>query len=91
MQQALEQKQLIHKASQRAAENLGVSYGLIENHLEFIRFYDNLMRTVGNDVELAKHWVYTGNSHLGYTPILRVHKSYYLKEINRYLESCSQH
>lgn len=91
MQQALEQKlsdeQMIHKASQRAAEDLGVTYGLIENHLEFIRFYDNLMRTVGNDVELARHWVYTGNRYLGYTPILRVHKSYYLKEINQYLES----
>ena len=91
MQQVLEQKQLIHKASQRAAEDLGVSYSLIENHLEFIRFYDNLMRLVGNDVDLARHWVYSGNRHLGYTPILRVHKSYYLKEINRYLEVCSQH
>lgn len=87
MQQVLEQKQLIHKASQRAAKILGISYGVIDNHMEFIRLYDNIMRAVGNDAELARHWLYTENRHLSYTPILRINSSFYLKEMNTYLES----
>lgn len=83
-------KELIHKAAQRASAELGIAVSIIDDHLEFIRFYDNLMRLVDNDVELARHWVYTGNRHLRYTPILRVHSSHYLKEINQYLEECSQ-
>lgn len=85
----MEQK-LIDKATKRAAEELGIAFSLIEDHLEFIRFYRNLMTLVGNDVEIARHWVYTGNRHLRYTPILRVHSSYYLKQINEYLEECCQ-
>ena len=83
-------EQLINKVTKRAAEELGVGFSLIEDKLEFIRFYENLMCLVGNNVELARHWIYTGNKHLRFTPILRVHNSHYLKEINQYLETCSQ-
>jgi hypothetical protein len=88
----LEQKikldvEIISKAVKKAAKELDVPYRMIEDQLQFLRFYDNLMETVGNDSELAKHWVYTGNNHLKYTPILRVHKAYYLKQMNEYLEA----
>lgn len=79
--------ELINKALKNAAKKLDVPYRLIKDKLQFLRFYDNLMEMVGDDVELAKHWVYTGNNHLRYTPILRVHRSYYLKQMNEYLEA----
>lgn len=87
MEQKLTDKQLIDNATQRASKELGVAFSLIEDKLEFLRFYENLMRLLGNDVDLARHWVYTGNRHLKYTPILRVHSSYFLKQMNCYLES----
>jgi hypothetical protein len=79
--------EIIGNAVKKAAKELDVPYRMIEDQLQFLRFYDNLMETVGNDPELAKHWVYTGNNHLKYTPILRVHKAYYLKQMNEYLEA----
>lgn len=91
MEQKLTDEQLINNATKRAAEELGVGFSIIEDKLEFIRFYENLMCLVGNNVELARHWIYTGNKHLRFTPILRVHSSYYLNKMNQYLESCSQH
>ena len=86
MEQNLTDEKIIDRATKRAAEQLGVAFSLIDDRLEFIRFYDNLMRLVGNNAELARHWLYTGNNHLRYTPILRVHSSYYLKEMNSHLE-----
>jgi len=79
--------ELITKAFKKAAKELEVPYRLIEDKLQFLRFYDNLMEMVGNDSDLARHWVYSGNNHLKYTPILRIHLSYYLKQINEYLEA----
>jgi hypothetical protein len=32
-----------------------------------------------------RHWMYTFNSHLGYTPVLRVHYPRYLTEMVGYL------
>jgi len=79
--------EMIDTAVKKAAKELEVPYKLIEDQLQFLRFYDNIMVIMGNDIELARNWVYTGNRHLKYTPILRVHKAYYLKQINQYLEA----
>lgn len=55
--------------------------------LELIRLYDNLATQFGGDEELMKYWVHNGNSHLQYTPYLRVHTPHHLREMNEYLES----
>ena len=52
-----------------------------------IRLYDNLAKQFGGDEELMRHWVHNGNSHLRYTPYLRVHTPRHLEEMNEYLES----
>lgn len=52
-----------------------------------IRLYDNLGIQFGGDEQLMRHWVKTGNNHLGYTPVLRAHIPTYLEEMNAYLES----
>jgi hypothetical protein len=83
----MDDEDLIVIMTKKAAQELGVSYAFIQDRLQFLKFYDNLMSLMGNDPELAKNWVYTGNKHLRYTPILKVHHAYYLKQINSYLES----
>ncbi len=55
--------------------------------IDLIRLYDNLASQFGGDEELMRYWVHNGNSHLGYTPYLRVHTPQYLEEMNEYLES----
>ena len=52
-----------------------------------IRLYDNLAVQFGGDEELMRHWVRTGNKHLGFTPYLCVHNPALLTEMNEYLES----
>jgi hypothetical protein len=79
--------ELIEKYTIKASKKLGVSYELIEDKLQFLRMYDNLMCMVGEDEKLARHWIYSKNNHLRYAPILRVHQTYYLKQINEYLEA----
>jgi hypothetical protein len=54
--------------------------------LELIRLYDNLATQYAGDLDLMRHWVHNGNSHLRYTPYLRVHTPQYLREMNEYLE-----
>lgn len=51
-----------------------------------IRLYDNLAMQFGGDEELMRHWVRTGNKHLGFTPYLHVHNPVLLAEMNEYLE-----
>jgi protein-tyrosine-phosphatase len=58
---------------------------------ELIRLYDNLMAMCGGDEKLVMHWLHTGNLHLQYTPALRTHDPYWLKEMNSYLESFRHH
>jgi hypothetical protein len=55
--------------------------------VELIRLYDNLATQFGGDEELMRYWVHNGNSHLKYTPYLRIHTPEYLHEMNAYLES----
>ena len=57
------------------------------DELGIIRLYDNLAMQFGGDEELMRHWVRTGNKHLGFTPYLHVHNPVLLAEMNEYLES----
>ena len=50
-----------------------------------IDLYQSLWVLYGGDEELMVHWLRTGNSHLGYTPILRVSQPLYLSEMVDYL------
>ena len=52
-----------------------------------IDLYQHLWVLYGGDEELMVHWLKTGNSHLGYTPILRVSHPFYLSEMVDYLAS----
>ena len=59
--------------------------------LNVIRLYDNLAVQFNGDEELMRHWVRTGNKHLGFTPYLCVHNSVHLAQMNEYLESFRYH
>jgi len=80
-------EELITKAFMAAQEALGldpmVTY---QDKLEVIRLYDNLAKLFCGDEQQMRHWVGTGNRHLGCTPKLRVHEAYWVKQINDYLE-----
>lgn len=84
----LTDEEIIANAAFHVVEVLGLNRDVVyPDPIALIRFYDNLARQFGGDEELMKHWVGTGNSHLGYTPLLRVHIPMYLDEMNTYLES----
>jgi hypothetical protein len=57
------------------------------NPLELIRLYDNLATQFAGDLYLMRHWVRTGNKHLGFTPYLHIHNPVLLTEMNEYLEA----
>jgi hypothetical protein len=80
-------EELVLNAVKKAANDLSVGYQGIQNHLQFLRFYDNLYVMFGGDIELMEHWLYTGNSHLKYTPVLRIYHGQYIEQMNEYLES----
>lgn len=80
-------EKLVLDAVKKASNDLCVGYQGIENNLQFLRFYDNLYAMFGGDIELMRHWLYTGNHHLRYTPVLRIYHSQYVEQMNEYLES----
>jgi hypothetical protein len=80
-------EQLVLDAVKKASQDLCIGYYGIENHLQFLRFYDNLYSTFGGNIELMNRWLYTGNKHLKYTPVLRIYHSQYVEQMNQYLES----
>ena len=56
------------------------------DELGIIRLWENLAMQFGGDEELMRHWVRTGNKHLGFTPYLHIHNPVLLTEMNEYLE-----
>jgi len=80
-------EQLVLDAVKKASDDLCIGYQGIGDRLQFLRFYDNLYVMFGGDIELMKHWLYTGNGHLRYTPVLRIYHSHYVEQMNEYLES----
>jgi hypothetical protein len=61
------------------------SYDTEQSIYLLIDLYRHLWTVLGGDVELMRHWLRTGNSHLGYTPILRISTPLYLSEMVDYL------
>lgn len=83
----LTDEDIILIAVRKVISALGLDPAFPNPHpIQLIRFYDNLAAQFGGDEELMRHWVRTGNSHLGYTPYLRTHQPEYLREMNEYLE-----
>ena len=83
-----EDRRIIDNAVREVVSALGLDPNLPNPApLDLIRLYDNLASQFGGDEELMRHWVHNGNSHLKYTPYLRVHVPLYLREMNEYLES----
>jgi hypothetical protein len=58
---------------------------------KLIDLYQHLWALYGGDEELMAHWLRTGNSHLGYTPILRISVPLYLSEMVDYLAQFRWH
>lgn len=90
----LTDEELLSKASEVVVEVLSLDKSTHIPHqspTELIRLYDNLMVMYGGDEELVAHWLHTGNSHLQYTPASRTHDSYWLREMNSYLEWLRHH
>jgi hypothetical protein len=83
-----EDRRIIDNAVREVVMALGLDPTLPNNEpIELIRLYDNLASQFGGDEELMRYWVHNGNSHLRYTPYLRVHTPQHLREMNEYLES----
>jgi hypothetical protein len=83
-----EEQHIINNAIREVIAALGLDPSLpYPRPIELIRLYDNLASHFGGDDKFMRFWVCNGNSHLGYTPYLRIHIPEYLKEINEYLES----
>jgi hypothetical protein len=80
-------EQLVLDAVKKASQDLRIGYYGIENHLQFLRLYDNLYAMFGGNIELMNRWLYTGNVHLKYTPVLRIYSNQYVEQMNEYLES----
>jgi hypothetical protein len=87
-----EDRRIIDNAVREVVAALGLDPALPNPcPIDLIRLYDNLAMQFGGDEELMRHWVHNGNSHLKYTPYLRVHTPLYLREMNEYLESFRNH
>lgn len=78
---------LIQKAVRKAAKDLNIGHEDVQDKLQFLRFYDNLYSMFGGNLEQMVCWLYTGNSYLKYTPVLRINNNFYVKQMNEYLES----
>lgn len=85
-------EELITNAFECAHRALELSpYAPYPDKLGIIRLYDNLAKHFGGDEELMRHWVMTGNKHLGFTPYLHAHNPRYLLQMNEYLEAYLNH
>lgn len=85
---APEDERIISNAVREVVAALGLDPSLPNpDPIGLIRLYDNLAIQFGGDEELMRYWVHNGNSHLKYTPFLRIHTPHYLGEMNEYLES----
>jgi hypothetical protein len=60
---------------------------VIEDPLDVILLFSNLLVIYGGDVELARHWLRTYNKHLQYIPAERAEYKSDLEKLNFYLES----
>lgn len=81
-------EEIIANAAFSVVEILGLDKNTVySDPLNLILLYDRLALQFGGDEELMRHWMGSGNKHLGYTPMLRVHVPYHLEEMVNYLES----
>jgi hypothetical protein len=64
---------------------------VIEDPLDVILLFSNLLIIHGGDLELARHWLRTYNKHLQYIPADRAKYKPEFEALNAYLESFIHH
>jgi hypothetical protein len=83
-----EDKELITKAYTNALNQLNLKLPKQSTNYQvlFLRFYQNLSTTHGDDKELMSHWLNQYNTHLMFTPNQMISQERYLMQIIDYLE-----